>query len=493
MALEQRLNLSVKQTLNLRMTPQLRQAIKILQVSRPELESMVSDELCQNPTLEEAEGMPDAGEYASRTGDIETSESEPVAEPTSNADTGDSTQMEKIDWDDYVDRYSGDFHGSVSGGSDRDDGRTSIFENTAKTEETLTEVLEDELNIIAMSEEERRIGRVIVNNLNSDGYLSCSTEELAFMAQTTVEMIDEVREIVQELEPVGCGCINLRECLLIQLKLQGYEPDDYVIAIVNGQLKELEARRYDRIAKTLGCNEDEVVEAHKIIRSLEPKPGSNYGQGETRFIQPDCYVHKVGDDLVVTLNEEGLPALRVSPYYEKLLKTELPPGDARGYIQEKVRAAVWMIRSIEQRQRTLRKVTESIVSHQREFFLHGVQHLKPMVLKDVANDIGMHESTVSRATSNKYVQVDRGLYELKYFFTSSLKGTDGSDFSSESVKEKIQKIIGKEDPRKPLSDQVIAAQLAKEHVDIARRTVAKYREFLGILPSSKRKRYKDAD
>ncbi len=491
MALEQRLNLNLKQTLTLRMTPQLRQAIKILQVSRPELEQMIADELCQNPTLEETEGPVDEQEFESRTGDVEKAESEPTPEVKETSEEGElqANEQQKVDWEEYLERHSGDFHGSVGTGSDRDDNRSNFFENAADSTDSLTDTLLDQLNLVMMSDEERRIGTFIIHNLNEDGYLSCSREELVFMAECPIETLDEVREIIQEFEPPGSASVDLRECLLTQLKLIGYEADDYVVLIVDGYLKDLESRRYDKIAKALNVDVAEVIEAHSIIRGLEPKPGRNYGDRQAAYITPDVYIHRVGDEFVVTLNDEGLPHLQVNPYYKTMMKDSQSPGETKGYLQDKVRSASWLIKSIEQRQRTLRKVTESIVRFQREFLLHGIEHLKPMVLKDVANDISMHESTVSRATANKYVHTSRGLFELKYFFTSSLKGTDGTDISSESVKSKIQEIISAEDPGKPLSDQIIVKELAKDHIDIARRTVAKYREMLGILPSSKRKRY----
>lgn len=490
MALEQRLLL--KQTLQLRMTPQLRQAIKILQLSRPELEVMIADELCQNPVLEEcADTVPDR-EVESRTGDIETSESEgadPVAgerEPESAQDVG------QVDIDEYLDRYSGDIHGSVGAGSDRDDNRDRLFENATADSDTLAEALSDQLALLLMSDEERRVATIIANNLDDDGYLACTPDEIAFLAGVSGEELQEAREIVQELEPPGCGSIDLRECLLVQLRLLGYEPDDYVVAVVDHHLKELESQKYERIAKALGTTQEEIVEAHRIIRSLDPRPGRSFGINDTRYITPDAYIVRLGDDFQVVLNDEGIPALQVNSYYRGMLK-ERTGGEAAGYLQEKVRSAMWLIKSIEQRQRTLRKVVESIVRFQRDFLLQGVDALRPMVLKDVAADIGMHESTVSRATSGKYVHTTQGIFELKWFFTSSLRSTDGGDVSSESVKQKIQSIIGQEDSRQPFSDQYICEQLVKENIDIARRTVAKYRESLGILPSSKRKRVVELD
>jgi RNA polymerase sigma-54 factor len=488
MALEQRLNL--KQTLQLRMTPQLRQAIKILQVSRAELETIITEELSQNPTLDELGGEEVAAAPTDqRTGDPETTEAEPAeVAPVADKET-EASDLATVDWEDYLDRYGSDFHGSIGTGSDRDDNdRTSFLENTAASADDLVTALSDQLHLVPMSEDERRVGGIVVQNLNQNGYLSCTPEEIAFMASCSVEMVNDAREIIQEFEPPGCASLDLRECLLVQLRLIGYEPDDYVVQIVDQHLADLESRRYEKLSKALGTTVDEVVECHRIIQALEPKPGRNFDEGDTRYIVPDVYIVRVGEEFQVVLNDEGLPNLRINSYYRQMASSG-NGGDAKTYIQDKMRSAVWLIRSIEQRQRTLRKVTESIVRFQRKFLLHGVQHLKPMVLKDVANDIGMHESTVSRATANKYVHTPQGIFELKYFFTSSIRGTDGTDVSSESVKQRIQQIISREDPRKPFSDQYIAEALSRDNIDIARRTVAKYRELLGILPSSKRKRY----
>ncbi len=487
MALEQRLTL--KQSLQLRMTPQLRQAIKILQVSRAELETMIDEELCENPTLEEidAESTPTEGAEL-RTGDPVKNESEQVEPPTEKQET-EAVDLKDVDWEDYLDRFGNEFHGSIGTGSDRDDNRLALLENTAASRDDLISSLEDQLHLVMMSDDERRVAELIIRNLDENGYLACSPEEIAFMANCSPQLVEDAREIVQELEPPGVGSLDLRECLLVQLRLIGYEPDDYVVQVVDQHLHDLESRRYDKIAKALKTTVEEIVECHQIIQGLEPKPGRNFDDGSTRYIVPDVYIQRVGDEFQVIVNDDGLPNLRISRTYREMLEKGAGGDDgARGYLQDKLRSAQWLIRSIHQRQRTLYKVTKSIVEHQRAFLLKGVQHLKPMVLKDIANDIGMHESTVSRATANKYVHTPQGIFELKYFFTSSIRGTDGGSVSSESVKQKIQQIISREDPRKPFSDQHIADVLAEENIDIARRTVAKYRELLGILPSSKRKR-----
>jgi RNA polymerase sigma-54 factor len=296
-----------------------------------------------------------------------------------------------------------------------------------------------------------------------------------------------VLERVQAFDPAGVGARSLSECLLIQLGQAGLG-DSLAAVLVRDHMSALEARRFDKLSRELKVSLSDIAEATKTIATLEPKPGRDFGDGDIRYVTPDVYIHKVGDELVVTLNDEGLPRLRVSQFYRRVLG-QGEASEAKGYIQDKMRAAAWLIKSIHQRQRTLYMVTQSIIKFQREFFEHGVSHLRPLVLKDVANDIGMHESTVSRATANKYAHTPQGIFELKYFFTSSLRSSDGEDVSAESVRKKIREIIGSEDPRRPYSDQSIAERLAKDSIDIARRTVAKYRELMGILPSSKRKQF----
>ena len=257
--------------------------------------------------------------------------------------------------------------------------------------------------------------------------------------------------------------------------------------LIRDHLPFLENRRFDKVAKELGITIEEIVAAARSITTLEPKPGRNFGDGEARYVTPDVTVVKVGDEFVVTLNDDGMPRLRMSQTYLRMLARD-GSEEAKGYLQEKMRAATWVIRSIHQRQRTIYLVTKSIVNFQREFFEKGISGLKPLVLKDVANDIGMHESTVSRATSSKYVHTSQGTFELKFFFTSSLQSSGGGgDVSSERVRQRVRELISAEDPKKPLSDQYLATMLGREDVDIARRTVAKYREMMGILASSKRK------
>jgi RNA polymerase sigma-54 factor len=484
MALEPKLFQKLSQQLV--MTPQLRQAIKILQVSRTELESLIETELEENPILEEGQAEKGTLELdpAEPRVDGVLGEAEPAAEAPKTEES--AKDLKEIDWGEYFETYGNEFHGSSYAESDPgDDDRRPSLENVLSKGEDLLGYLEWQLRLSSLSEEEERLAALIIGNVDADGYLGATVDELASLADVPAASIDAVVAKVQEFDPPGVCARDLRECLLIQLR-QLSAADSLAARIVRDHLETLESRRFEKLARDLGVSVEAVLEASKVIASLEPKPGRNFGEGEARYVTPDVYVTKVGGEYVITLNDDGLPYLRVSSYYRRMLGAD-SSGEAKGYIQEKMRAASWLIKSIQQRQRTIYLVTQSIVKFQRDFFERGISGLRPLVLKDVANDIGMHESTVSRATSNKYVHTPQGTFELKFFFTSSLRAGGGEDVSSESVKQRIREIIQAEDARRPYSDQYIAEMLGKENVDIARRTVAKYREMMGILPSSKRK------
>ncbi len=482
MALDIRLTQRLSQQLV--MTPQLRQAIKILQVSRAELETLVDQELVENPVLEET--PVEREEAASDTLDGDSAAAEEPVTPVDDREGADAKDLQEIDWKDYLESYGNDLQGSISGSArDEDDDRRSTLENLPVKRQSLTDHLLWQLRMSELGAAEEYAGALLVGNLDADGYLRMSVEEVAFLGNTDREVVERVLAHIQHFDPSGVAARTLSECLLIQLADLGLE-DSLAARIVRDHLGLLESRRLDRLAKELGVTVEEVADAARVISVLDPKPARDYGDGEVRYVTPDVYVHKVGEDYVVTLNEDGLPRLRVSSFYRRMLGSDGSP-EARGYIQEKMRAATWLIKSIHQRQRTLYMVTSSIVKFQREFLDRGVYVLRPLVLKDVAQDIGMHESTVSRATAGKYVHTPQGTFELKYFFTSSLKSGYGEEVSAESVRERIKAIIGDEDGQKPLSDQHIAEVLCRENVDIARRTVAKYRELMGILPSSRRK------
>ncbi len=485
MALDIRLTQRLSQQLV--MTPQLRQAIKILQVSRAELESLIDQELVENPVLEETPAERDEPAADTLDGQADAAPEEPFEPREPDRDRNEATDLREIDWRDYLESYGNDMQGSISGSArDEDDDRRSTLENLPLKRQSLADHLLWQLRMSDLEPAEEQVGGLIIGNLDGDGYLRMSVDEVAFLGNADRSVTERVLAYIQRFDPPGVAARTLSECLLIQLREIGLQ-DSLAARIVHDFLPLLESRRFDRLAKALGVSVEEIAEAAKVISVLEPKPARDYSDSDIRYVTPDVYVHKVGDEYVVTLNEEGLPRLRVSSFYRRMLGTDGSP-EARGYIQEKMRAATWLIKSIHQRQRTLYMVTQSIIKFQRDFLDKGVYALRPLVLKDVAQDIGMHESTVSRATAGKYVHAPQGTYELKYFFTSGLKSGYGEEVSAESVRERIRAIIEGEDAKKPYSDQYIAQVLSRENVDIARRTVAKYRELMAILPSSKRKK-----
>ena len=451
----------------------MRQAFEILQVSRGELEHLVEQELTENPVLEEGAEAPEEEERP-RTeerlevngADQEWPEGEKQRETTTEVEP--ENGLRDVDWQEYLENWNNSWHGSSGTSADSDDERRPSLEATMTREESLNDHLVWQLQMKDLDQDEKKVANLLLGNMDDDGYLQLEIEEIAFQSGMDFEIVDQALHRIQELEPPGVGARNLRECLLLQLRAQG-EEQTLVGTIVREHLDLLEARRFDKIAKEVGAPVEEVIEAAGDIARLEPKPGRNYGEGDIRYITPDVYVHKDGDEYAVTLNDEGLPRLRVSSYYRRVLGAE-GGADAKRFINKKMRSAQWLISCIQRRQQTLLMVASSIVRFQRDFLDRGVDHLRPLVLKQVADDIKMHESTVSRATANKYIHTPQGIFELKYFFTSSVKGADDSDVSAESVKNRIKVIIGQEDARKPLSDQKIAKMLKEEQIDIARRT-----------------------
>ena len=358
------------------------------------------------------------------------------------------------------------------------------LEATLTRSESLYDHLLWQLNMSDLTEERKAIGTLILGNMDSGGYVKePPTSELAAEAEVSIDEIETVLEKIQDFDPVGVGARSLAECMFIQAVHYG-EDDDLVVKMIKSHLINLEKKNYQAIAKDLKVPLEEVYEGAKVIMEFDPRPGRQYSSDEPRYITPDVYVHKVGDKYFVVPNDDGLPKLKISNFYRAAIGDS---KNAKEYIQDKLRSAQWLIRSIQQRQRTIIKVTESIIKFQHEFFDKGIAHLKPLILRDVAEDIGMHESTISRVTTAKYVHTPQGIYELKFFFNSGISRTNGDDLASSAVKSKIKKLIGVEDPKKPLSDQKIVEALKTTGIDIARRTVAKYREQMGILSSSKRK------
>ena len=547
MAMEMRQQL--KMTQQLVMTPQLQQAIKLLQLTRLELQDVVRQELEENPLLEETTEQEDVSEPDIL--EVAEQEHEPSEDSVDfhEVETGEETLR---DWDSYLDGYNYSSGEQQYGG---DDERPS-FENLLTRKGTLIDHLLWQLHMGQYSEMDVRVGEVIIGNVDDYGYLRASLQEIAAASSFTEKERDHLRKIaasssltkeeraslvviaalsslteegraslreiatstsltqeeraslheiatassfteedvqdvldcIQEFDPPGVAARDLRECLLIQARSLGMK-GGVVESILLNHLGDLEKRNYKQIAKSLKVDISQVLIASKIISGFDPRPGSSFNSDDVHYISPDIFVHKVGDDYIVMLNEEGLPNLKVSSQYSDVRGNGSIDSQAEQYISDKMRSAAWLIKSIQQRQRTIYKVAKSIIRFQREYFDRGIEYLRPLVLRDIAEDIGMHESTISRVTTNKYMQTPQGLFELKYFFNSGLSTSEGEFVASESVKNRIREIIDKEDPKKPLSDQKIAEMLTGETVNIARRTVTKYREMLNFGSSSERKRH----
>jgi RNA polymerase sigma-54 factor len=471
MALELKQQLKLSQQLV--MTPQLQQAIKLLQLNRLELVDLVSAELQENPVLDESTEIED---------DAEIQKEADKLEPNSPGESNSKSDSPEIDWDSYLDTYA-----SIGYRPPEIDNERPSIESTLVKKASLGDHLMWQLKLSNFDQEQRAIGALLIGNLNEDGYLEESLEQIAKLTETPVEKVEEVLLKVQDFDPVGVAARDLSECLILQLRPLGLE-DSVVGSVVRDHLQRLERMDYRGIARTLGVPIEKVVEAAKLISSLEPKPGRPFTEQDAFYITPDIYVYKIADDYVIVLNEDGMPKLRISSFYREVLHGQSKTSKVtKEYIQEKLRSAVWLIKSIHQRQRTIYKVIDSIVKFQRDFFDKGIICLKPLNLRDVADDIGMHESTISRVTTNKYVHTPQGIYELKFFFNSGINLAGGEYVASEAVKDKIRKIILAENSRNPLSDQKIVEILKQKDIEIARRTVTKYREILGILSSTKRR------
>ncbi len=467
---------SLNMTQTLRMTPQLQQAIKLLQLSRMELETAIRKELEENPILEES-GESTGEDGAAAEGQT-TNENSPVADQ-------DPQKQDEFEWENYLDTNYKPPQ-STGGGNEE----IMNYENVISTSQTLFDHLMWQASLFGFNEEEAYLAGILISYIDDDGYIKVPLENIADEENVSKEDLESVLPFIQEFDPPGVGARELKECLLIQAKHLQEDTNDLVM-LINNHLKDLEKKNYDGIAKALGRELSEVIEMCKIIYTMDPKPGRLFLANDTHYVTPDVYVYKVGEEYMVSLNEDGLPRLRISNFYKNVLKggSGGANNNTHEYIQEKLRSAVWLIKSIHQRQRTIHKVTESIVKHQTEFFEKGPGFIKPMILRDIANDIGMHESTVSRVTTSKYMHTPRGIFELKYFFNSGINTDDGDSLASESVKLKIKELVSSEDQKSPLSDQKIVELLKKDGIQIARRTVAKYRDVLKILPSSKRKKF----
>ena len=480
MALEQKLHLKLSQKLI--MTPSLQQAIKLLQLSKLELQEVLNQELLENPLLEEtAEEVKTEDAEAEGQDKNQTEEEAKAAEPQKEKD---KDSFDEIDYDAYFQDYiEYGYNPRMS-----EEHEEFPIENTLTRPPNLTDHLTWQLSMSDASPRIKEVGAFIIGNIDEDGYLRATNDEIMAAGSYESEEVEQAVRAVQSLDPIGVGARDLRECLLLQLAF--LEVDDPLVEIIIRDHWEMFMQRhFVQLAKAISIEMKTLEGIVEIVKRLDPKPGRKYSNERAIYVEPDVYVHKVGDEYVIVLNEDGMPKLRINSSYRSMLNSMDSKSDSEtvNYIKDKIRSAVWLIKSLDQRQRTIYKVAESIVKHQREFLEKGIDFLRPLVLRDVADDIQMHESTVSRVVSNKYMHTPRGLFLMKYFFHSGIDSDTGEDISSLTVKKKIQSYIEGEDPRKPLSDSKIMKILNDEGINIARRTVAKYRDELNIPSSTDRK------
>ncbi|MGA7616591.1 MAG: RNA polymerase factor sigma-54 [Thermoanaerobaculia bacterium] len=480
MALEQKLHLRLSQKLI--MTPSLQQAIKLLQLSKLELQEVLNQELLENPLLEE-----NSEEIKTEDSENEQKTEEPAEAKTESNEKEQDEQKDSFDEIDY-DAYFQDYIDYGYNPRMTEQYEEVPIENTLSRPPDLADHLTWQLSMSDASPRTKDVANFLIGNIDEDGYLRATDEEVVRVGKYTQEECDEAIRLIQSFDPIGIGARNLRECLLLQVdRLEG--ENELVRVVLSDHWDLFMNRQFVQLAKAIGIELKDLEAVVETIKSLDPKPGRRYSSERAIYVEPDVHVQKVGDEYVIILNEDGMPKLRINGSYRQMLHSmdSKKDGETVNYIKEKIRSAVWLIKSLDQRQRTIYKVAESIVKHQREFLDRGIEHLRPLVLRDVADDIQMHESTVSRVVSNKYMHTPRGLFLMKYFFHSGIDSDSGEDISSLTVKRKIQMFIAAEDPRKPLSDSKIMKILNEEGINIARRTVAKYRDELNIPSSTDRK------
>jgi len=472
MALQQRLHTKLVQKLIL--TPSLQQAIKLLPMSTLELADMLNQEVVENPLLEEVQAD-----------DVQAAEG--AAPDKTDAEAGPTAKIDGWDDGDYAYFFGDYLDEGYRPRAQQEVKELPPIENTLSTTSSLADHLEWQLSLQATDETTRTIGEAIIGNLDDDGYLVASVDEIALMGNWPPDQVEATLRMMQGFDPIGVAARDLQECLWLQLRHIGLEGTP-AERIVTEYLRMLQNHQIPELAKKLGLSVDDLKPHIETIRHLDPKPGSRFNRRESQYVIPDVYVVKVDDQYVAALNEDGLPQLRISPVYRRLLeKSTENPEETRAYVKDKFRSALWLIKSVEQRQRTIHKVATSIINFQRDFLDHGIEFLRPLVLRDVANDISMHESTVSRVVTNKYMHTPQGVFEMKFFFHSGISSSYGDHVSSVTIKQRIRKIIEGEDPRKPMSDSKIVSILQKEGLVLARRTIAKYREELKIPTSNQRK------
>ncbi len=461
--------LVLEQQQKLIMTPELRLALKILQLPTIELEELIKEELESNPVL-----------------DIVEYDFDEKTEDSKSKDGEDKSTIEEIDWKEYL-QYQGKSYYIENNINDEKSEMT--YDNFITYSDTLKDYLLFQLNTINLSKKERRIGQYIIESLNDNGYLTLSTADIAKIMNIAIDEVDKMLKLIQSFEPAGVGAINLIECLLIQIRTKNMKDENLEI-IIKEHLNDIARNRITAIAKKLLITVEKAQEYCDIIKNLEPKPGRSFSCGnECRYIVPDVFIEKIDDEYIIIVNDNYGSRLMVNRYYKNIINTEDKSSEAMKFVSDKLSSALWLIKSLEQRKNTLYRVVKTILEYQMDFFEKGDKYLKTMTLKDIADTIEVHESTVSRAINGKYAQTPKGLFDIKYFFRSGIETSFGADISSESIKKMITSIIENEDVLKPLSDQAIANTLENKGYKISRRTVAKYRGEIGIPSSSLRRRY----
>jgi RNA polymerase sigma-54 factor len=501
----QGLHLSQRMSLSQVLAPQLQQSLALLQAPVLELRAMVAQELQQNPVLEElvapelSQREKEEGEE-SESDNGEMASSDPAEPPrdltfdqadekTNNQPADDfQAEFERLvqmdqEWRDYF----GQTNIPIRQREDEEEKRQFLFDSLVAST-SLQETLVEQMRLSELDEEQRQVAQLVIGNIDDHGYLQSSLEELASLTSIPQSQIEHVLKVVQTFHPPGVGARDLRECLLLQLERRGQQHTlDY--RIVQHCMEALGKRRIPEIARKLGVTIDEVQDAFRRIGSLDPRPGRAFLPDDNQYIVPEVYVQEVAGEFVVTTSNDHIPHLRISNVYKDLMAQTDSSGEVRDYIREKIRAGKFLIKSLHQRQQTILNIGKEIVKRQRDFMEHGVAHLKPLTMVQVAEVVGVHETTVSRAVSGKYMQTPQGTYEMKYFFTSGIQTASGTDVSNTSVKDMLNEMIKKEDTTKPLSDEEIVKLLGDKGIKIARRTVAKYRSELNILPSHLRRVY----
>ena len=460
-------NLNIEQIQKLVMTPELKQAIQILQFNYQELDQFIGDQILTNPVLE----LGSSNEIESNKKQEEKKEKD---------------QKEEVDWKEYFQEFDDISYRQTNYYKDKED---VSFEQFVSADITLTEHLLFQLQFAIINNRYKPIGRYIIESLNKNGYLTIGIAEIAEYFHVSAETVENVLSIIQTFEPPGIAARSLQECLLLQIRQKGIQ-DSRMKEIISNHLEDVAENRLANIAKDLNITIKEVQEITDFIKTLEPKPGRTFSAGEEiKYITPDVTIEKVNDEYIIMVNDTTAPRLSISPYYRKMLLDEDKNSNTSKFLTDKLNSAMWLIRSIEQRRQTVYNVVKAIVNYQIEFFEHGRKYLKPLTLKQIADEVGIHESTVSRAVSGKYMQCPRGVFEIKFFFTSGVSNEYGEGIASESIKSMIRELIDNENCRKPLSDQDISDHLQQKGIQISRRTVAKYRDEMKILASSKRKRF----